>query len=1180
MIRMKIRILTILAILMCALSSNAQLVAWNSSGISSWGTSPWAPTTTTANLAFGGLTRGSGVTTSGTAASNAWGGNGWAASSSAGISGNQFVTFTITANSGYTVSLSSFEQSYRRSSTGPSSGDLQYSINGGGYTTITTLSFSSTSSSGASTGSISLSGVSALQNVAAGSVISIRIVPYGATGATGTWYVNGSPSPNGLVINGTVSPVVAGCTTVTPGTISSSGGTSFCASGNPTLTLTGASSGTGIGYQWQSSTDSTTWSPISGATSTTYGPISISTTTYYRAVTTCSTSGAKDSASIGINVTPLPTASISGTTAVCSGGSSTITFTGTPNAIVTYTVNGGSNQTVTLDGTGSGTVSTGTITADAIYDLVSVSLNGCSQAQAGTATVTVNAIPTVAISGTTSICSGSSSNIIFTGTPNATVTYTLNGGGNLTVTLDGSGDASVSTGAITATVTYDLVSVSEGICSQVQTGTAVVSINALPTATISGTANICSGDNATISFTGTPNATITYNIDGGANLTVTLDGTGNATVNTGSITADATYNLVSVDDGTCTDVVTGSATITIDPLPVAVVTGTTTICDGGNTNITFTGTPNATVTYTINMGAPQTVVLDGAGSAVVNTGSLNTTTTYDLVSVNSGLCAAVLNGNAVVTVSPTPTATISGPASICSGNSANIIFTGTAFATITYTVNGGTPQSIVLDMAGNANVSTGILTANTTYSLTGASLNSCVGTPNSSVTIVVSPAPTATISGTTVLTPGNNTNINFSGTPGATVDYTVNNGPVQSVVLDGSGIAVVNTGVLYYDAVYDLVSVTLGCTQNVAGSATVTMTIAFGPIYTYTNDPSGAYDLVAANATGSNLTLSNGAVVSTMPCAAGFTTEGYDASASYDELTNKAVRIKVAPNDVLHRLIITGFSVGVRRSVDGPQYIRLAYSLDNGNSWINSGIDEAPNNSTCDDVTTYSWATLPFQVVSPANGILFSVFGFDAPTTAGQLQIINLVVNGAVIETPLPVTLTSFTGNCNSNTISFKWQVEKENNLTGYELEYSETGNSFSTVASQAVNPVNTNANSYSAILYDAAGGLYRLALNDMSGNKQYSNVLHVKCSGDVAASVLTAVNFSGSTLTVSMGSEFKPTDNVSIQVYSMNGQLISNRSNVSFSPLMKQELTLAQGVYLVRLVQGGVVSTHKVIVN
>jgi gliding motility-associated-like protein len=613
-----------------------------------------------------------------------------------------------------------------------------------------------------------------------------------------------------------------------------SGTTSICSGGTATITFNGTPNAT-VTYTINSGANQTITLNSSG-TATVVSPTLTANSTYTLVSVTASGTLACSQNLTGsaiISVGGLPTATISGTTAICSGSTATISFNGTPNATVTYTINSGSNQTIILNGSGTASLTTPALTANSVYTLVSVS-NGtvaCSQSLTGSATVTVTALPTAAVSGTTTICSGSTATITFTGTPNATVTYTVNSGSNQTIVLDGAGAASVTTAALTATTTYTLVSVNGGLCSQAQTGSAVVTVVALPTATISGTTTICSGGTATITFNGTANAIVTYTINAGSNQTITLNGSGTATLTTAALTATTTYALVSASTtGTtaCSQNQTGSAVITITPLPIASISGTTTVCSGATAAITFTGTPNATVTYTVNSGSNQTLVLDGTGTATVTTAALTATTTYALVSASAASCSQTQTGTAVVTVISLPTATISGSTAICTGATAVITFNGTANATVTYTVDGGSNQTLVLDGTGTASITTPALTANSVYTLVSVALNggSCSQAQTGSATVTVGALPTATISGTTTICAGNSATITFTGTPNATVTYTVDGGTNQTITLNGTGTATVTTPALVADSIYALVSVSNGsvaCSQAQTGSAIVTV---------------------------------------------------------------------------------------------------------------------------------------------------------------------------------------------------------------------------------------------------------------------------------------------------------------------------------------------------------------------
>ncbi|MFY0484134.1 hypothetical protein ACI6PS_16200, partial [Flavobacterium sp. PLA-1-15] len=106
-------------------------------------------------------------------------------------------------------------------------------------------------------------------------------------------------------------------------------------------------------------------------------------------------------------------------------------------------------------------------------------------------TLTVKPLPvaTVANGTESEICSGESSEIVFTGTPGAVVTYNIVGVlNNETALLNPvTGEAIVATGTLTQTTVYELVSVSytgtEG-CLTPLTGSVTVKVNELPKVSI------------------------------------------------------------------------------------------------------------------------------------------------------------------------------------------------------------------------------------------------------------------------------------------------------------------------------------------------------------------------------------------------------------------------------------------------------------------------------------------------------------------------------------------------------------------------------------------------------------------------------------------------------------------------------------------------------------------------
>ncbi|WP_035679219.1 PKD-like domain-containing protein, partial [Flavobacterium limnosediminis] len=233
---------------------------------------------------------------------------------------------------------------------------------------------------------------------------------------------------------------------------------------------------------------------------------------------------------------------------------------------------------------------------------------------------------------------------------------------------------------LSAQTTYQLVNVSAGSgCSASLSQSVVVTIAPQPTASISGATTVCFNSSAIITFTGTPGATVQYTINGGANQPVILDAAGTATVNTGALTADATYALVDVTAGTvpnCIQAVTGSVTVTVVQTPTVTATpNSQALCSGQSTGIQLQGTvPNTTFSWTYAQTGGVTGASNSTGniiSQVLTAGSVSGTVTYT-ITPQVGSCT----GNPItvtVTVNPVPVVNLNTTTqSICTGGTTNI----------------------------------------------------------------------------------------------------------------------------------------------------------------------------------------------------------------------------------------------------------------------------------------------------------------------------------------------------------------------------------------------------------------------------------------------------------------------------------------------------------------------------
>ena len=196
-------------------------------------------------------------------------------------------------------------------------------------------------------------------------------------------FTAGEASVFGCCVNPTSGGTIAVAQTICSGTAP----TAFTSSALPS-----GQSGT-LEYKWQSSTTSSSsgFSDISGATATTYSPGILTATTWFKRLSkvTCSDTWSANSNVVTITVNSLPTVSIaSNNSPVCSGAAS-FSLTGTTDAVVTYNINGGTNATTTLTG-GAATISVPNPFASQVLTLVSVANNGCTSSLSDTSTVSVS----------------------------------------------------------------------------------------------------------------------------------------------------------------------------------------------------------------------------------------------------------------------------------------------------------------------------------------------------------------------------------------------------------------------------------------------------------------------------------------------------------------------------------------------------------------------------------------------------------------------------------------------------------------------------------------------------------------------------------------------------------------------------------------------------------------------
>ena len=314
---------------------------------------------------------------------------------------------------------------------------------GGGTGSGYTYQWSSTSTGAGLPSATNVQNITATPTTAGGKTYSVKV-----------------KDSNGCEGNGSVPVTVNAIPTVPTVT-----GNSRCGSGTVALSATVGANGTIC--RWYSA--QTGGSPF--ATGPSYTTPSINSTTHYWVSSYHATTGCESGrVEVTATVNELPTVTISGTTSICQGSSTTLTASATGCSFAWSDGLGNSATTSPISAAGTYTVTATNTTTQ------------CTNTKSET--VTVNALPTVTISGTTSICQGSST------------TLTASASDCSFAWSDDLGN-SATTLPITETGTYT-VTVTNTNTQCTNTASETVTVNALPTVTISGTTSICQGSSTTL----------------------------------------------------------------------------------------------------------------------------------------------------------------------------------------------------------------------------------------------------------------------------------------------------------------------------------------------------------------------------------------------------------------------------------------------------------------------------------------------------------------------------------------------------------------------------------------------------------------------------------------------------------------------------------------------------------
>ena len=834
-------------------------------------------------------------------------------------------------------------------------------------------------------------------------------------------------------------------TTACNATVSiTSGTTQICDNSSVTLTASATSSGSISSYAWSNS------STTRAITVRSAGTYKVTVTDQY---------GCTATASCAMTSIAAPTASISGNSYVCSGGNTTLTASGGVGYVWST---GATTPSISVSSAGT-------------YSVIARASNNCTD----TAYINITAFDDVSISGNTTICAG----------------------GSTTLTVSGGSNYRWSTGATTRSITVTneglySVTATSGQCSA--NASVYVTVNSLPNASISGNTTICGGASTTLtanggtSYTWSNNATsqsinvltagtykvtatnangctasvsasvvaasnptpqITGNLTACEGETVTLaanggtsyswsNGSTNASI---SVTSGGTYTVVASNNAGCT--ASTNATVTINGRPAPVISGNLSICDGESTTLSVNG-------------GDSFVWSNGSASESINVTSSGN---YSVVASNSNGCTA--SASATVNVMQNPTVTISGEASICVGETANL----NAEGGVSYVwSNGSHNQSINVSDAG-------------TYSVVTTDANGC--TSSASIVVTQNSLPEVSISDQQTICSGSSATL----LAGGGTSYLWNNGYTEasiSVTTGGTYIVVVGNSAGCTASASTTVVVNETPTPVISGNLSIcdgestTLSVNGGDSFVWSNGSasesinvtsSGTYSVVVSNSNGCTASASVSVNILENPivtisgnssiCDGGVTTLTAEGGNSYLWSTG----FPGASINVSEAGTYSVIAIGANGCTSSAELVVVQYSVPEVSITGNTTVCEGSSTTiTANGGVSYQWST--GETGASINVNAFGIYSVTATGNGGCTATANATVFVSSAPTP------SISGNmhiCDNETTTLT-----ANGGDSYMWSNGSTGNSINV----------SNGGTYSVIATNESGCTAMVSANVEAG--------------------------------------------------------------------------------------------------